>query len=174
MSKDLYVLLLSVLLLILVIKVWRKISSVREKAIARGESMAISRAFSFDIFHGLGAIVPLGIFVIAAALFLVIFPCVFSAGLNYTDPTFYRDYFSEDMGKICAALGLVNATIFAIFFWPNFFEVVIFGLIALLVGALYSLVAGFDPSQSVVFVTHTVQNQIAQFISFVRLDLLKI
>lgn len=173
MSKVLYVSLLSVILLLLAVKVWRRISSVRAKAIARGESMAISRAFSFDIFHGLGAIIPLGIFVTAAVLFLVILPCVFSAGLNYTDATFYHDYFSEDMGKVCAALGLMNATIFAIFFWPNFFEVVIFGLIALLVGALYSLVAGFDPSQSVVFVTHTVQNQIAQFISFVRLDLLK-
>jgi hypothetical protein len=174
MSKVLYVSFLSVLLAYLAIRLWRRISSVRAKARERGEVMAISKAFSFDIFHGLGAVIPLAIFAAAVALFLVILPCVFSAGLNYTDATFYSDYFSEDMGKVCAALGLTNAIIFAIFFWPNFFEVVIFGLIALLVGALYSLVAGFDPSQGVVFVTHTVQSQIAQFINFVRLDLLKV
>lgn len=168
MSKVLYVALLGTLLFFLVVRIKRKVNYVKAKALSGTESSAVSKAFSFDIFGGFGAVVPLAIFATAVATFLALLPCIFSAGLDYTSPSFYSDFFGDGMGKVSAALGVMDAAIFAIFFWPNFFEVIIFGLIALLVGALYCLVAGFDPSQTVVFVNHTIQNQITQFIGFVR------
>lgn len=168
MSKVMYVALLSALLLFLVFKIRRRIVYVKAKAHSGGESQAVSRAFSFDIFGGLGAIVPLAIFATVSAVFLVILPCFFSAGLDYTSASFYGDYFGEQMGMLCAALGVLDAAIFTLFFWPNFFGVLIFGLIGLLVAALYSLVAGFDPSQMVASSSHFVQNQLTQFIGFLR------
>lgn len=168
MSKVMYVALLGALLLFLILKIWRRVAYVKAKAYSGGESQAVSRAFSFDIFRGLGAVVPFAIFVTVLSVFLALLPCFFSAGLDYTSASFYGDYFGERMGMLCAALGVLDAAIFTIFFWPNFFGVLIFGLIGLLVAALYSLVAGFDPSQLVVASSHFVQNQLTQFVSFLR------
>lgn len=158
MTKIHLLMVLGALLLFLLFRIWKRVDRAK---------ITQSKAFSFEVFAGLGAIFPLMFTAATILIFLALLPCGFSSGMDYTEPAFYSTYFSDPLGMGCAALGLIDAAVIGIFFWVHYFEIVIFGLIALLVGALYALVAGYDPTVWVSAVFHFTRSQTLLFVGFV-------